>query len=150
VARRVSAVRSVPGGRTASSIRHASSKAWDNSPIRWACCRRTSSRTFSIRRIQPSALTAEVPGGEEGADGPAAAEDGGEEEEEEEVKRAAPEDSDGKEEVEGRAGPEAPAGEEKEDEGPEAGEEAGGKAEEEEDREAGGEAWPGVGEDPGE
>jgi hypothetical protein len=148
VARRVSAVRSVPGGRTASSIRHASSKAWDNSPIRWACCRRTSSRTFSIRRIQPSALTAEVPGGEEGADGPAAAEDGGEEEEEEE--RAAPEDSDGKEEVEGRAGPEAPAGEEKEDEGPEAGEEAGGKAEEEEDREAGGEAWPGVGEDPGE
>jgi hypothetical protein len=131
VARRVSAVRSVPGGRTASSIRHASSKAWDNSPIRWACCRRTSSRTFSIRRIQPSALTAEVPGGEEGADGPAAAEDGGEEEE---VERAAPEDSDGKEEVEGRAGPEAPAGEEKE----------------EEDREAGGEAWPGVGEDPGE
>jgi hypothetical protein len=149
VARRVSAVRSVPGGRTASSIRHASSKAWDNSPIRWACCRRTSSRTFSIRRIQPSALTAEVPGGEEGADGPAAAEDGGEEEEEE-VERAAPEDSDGKEEVEGRAGPEAPAGEEKEDEGPEAGEEAGGKAEEEEDREAGGEAWPGAGEDPGE
>jgi hypothetical protein len=148
VARRVSAVRSVPGGRTASSIRHASSKAWDNSPIRWACCRRTSSRTFSIRRIQPSALTAEVPGGEEGADGPAAAEDGGEEEEE--VERAAPEDSDGKEEVEGRAGPEAPAGEEKEDEGPEAGEEAGGKAEEEEDREAGGEAGPGVGEDPGE
>jgi hypothetical protein len=67
VARRVSAARSVPGGRTASSIRHASSNAWDNSPIRWACCRRTSSRTFSIRRIQPSALTDEDEAGEEEA-----------------------------------------------------------------------------------
>jgi hypothetical protein len=60
----VSAVRSVPGGRTASSIRHASSRAWDNSPIRWACCRRTSSRTFSIRRIHPSAFADEA--GEDG------------------------------------------------------------------------------------